>query len=266
MACARRSTRSTALSLVVSSLIFCVTSVLVSLSRVSAQDGAAPSASYAIAPAEFIGAAACANCHPGEREQWQGSQHAAAMQEANDKTVLGNFDNGTFSQGGVTSIFFKKNGRWWVRTDGPEGALTDFEIRFTFGIYPLQQYLIEFPNGRFQALGIAWDARPKEEGGQRWFHLYPGQHLKAGHPLHWTEIDKKWNYQCAYCHSTNLRKNYNCCHRSIQHHVVRDQRGVRSLPRARHRSRMGVGLERGRVEITRGSQHGLHNEIQGATR
>jgi predicted CXXCH cytochrome family protein len=95
-----------------------------------------------------------------------------------------------------------------VRTDGPDGALHDYPIAYTFGVYPLQQYLIAFPGGRLQALGIAWDSRPKDQGGQRWFHLYPGQQLKPGDPLHWTGHDQTWNYQCADCHSTNLKKNY----------------------------------------------------------
>jgi hypothetical protein len=55
--------------------------------------------------------------------------------------------------------------------DGLDGKLADFEIRYTFGIALLQQYLIAFPDGRMQALGIAWDSRPKDKGGQRWFHL-----------------------------------------------------------------------------------------------
>jgi len=50
-----------------------------------------------------------------------------------------------------------------VRTDGPDGKLHDYEIKYTFGVVPLQQYLIEFPDGRLQALGIAWDSRPAEE-------------------------------------------------------------------------------------------------------
>jgi hypothetical protein len=58
-----------------------------------------------------------------------------------------------------------------VRTDGPDGALRDYPIAYTFGVYPLQQYLIAMPGGRLQALGVAWDSRPKEQGGQRWFHL-----------------------------------------------------------------------------------------------
>ena len=71
-------------------------------------------------------------------------------------------------------------------TDGPDGKLADYEIKYTFGVHPLQQYLIELPGGRLQALSIAWDARPKAQGGQRWFHLYPGQNIKAGDWLHWT--------------------------------------------------------------------------------
>ena len=36
------------------------------------------------------------------------------------------------------------------------------------------------PGGRLQALGIAWDSRPKERGGQRWLHLYPDQRRPEG--------------------------------------------------------------------------------------
>ncbi|MCX5737969.1 MAG: multiheme c-type cytochrome, partial [Proteobacteria bacterium] len=86
--------------------------------------------------------------------------------------------------------------------------MQDYEIKYTFGYRPLQQYLIEFPGGRLQCLAIAWDARPKAQGGQRWFHLYPGQNIKAGDPLHWTGVQQNWNFQCAECHSTNLRKNF----------------------------------------------------------
>ena len=86
------------------------------------------------------------------------------MQEVNEATVLGDFNNATFTNFGVTSRFFKQGGRFIVQTDGPDGTLTDYEITYTFGATPLQQYLIEFPGGRYQALGIAWDARPEEEG------------------------------------------------------------------------------------------------------
>jgi len=95
-----------------------------------------------------------------------------------------------------------------VRTDGPDGVLHDYEIKYTFGVYPLQQYLIEMSGGRLQALGIAWDSRPPALGGQRWFGLYPGQKLTFRDSRHWTGIDQTWNFMCADCHSTDVRKNY----------------------------------------------------------
>ena len=158
--------------------------------------------------AQYVGSAACAGCHPKAYEAWKGSHHDLAMAEAGEATVLGDFGGAKFAYAGVTSTFFRRDGRYFVRTDGPDGRLADFEIRYTFGVVPLQQYLIAMPGGRLQALGIAWDSRPKEQGGQRWFHLYPGQDLKAGDPLHWTGVDQNWNYMCAECHSTNLRKNF----------------------------------------------------------
>ena len=95
-----------------------------------------------------------------------------------------------------------------VRTDGPDGALHDYEIKYTLGVYPLQQFLIAMSGGRLQAFGIAWDSRPSERGGQRWFALYPGQKITYRDSRHWTGIDQNWNYMCADCHSTNLHKNY----------------------------------------------------------
>jgi predicted CXXCH cytochrome family protein len=162
-----------------------------------------------------VGGEACASCHAKEHAAWQGSHHDLAMQVADEQSVLGNFANARFSHAGITSTFFRRDGKHFVNTDGPDGKLADFEIKYTFGVTPLQQYLIELPGGRLQALGIAWDSRPKSQGGQRWFHLYPTRKLKAGDPQHWTGIDQNWNYQCAECHSTNLRKNYDAGKRAF---------------------------------------------------
>jgi len=130
------------------------------------------------------------------------------MTEASARTVLGDFNDARLAHAGVTSHFFRRDGRFFVNTPGLDGKPGDFEIKYTFGVAPLQQYLVAFPGGRLQALGFAWDARPKSDGGQRWFPLYPDQELKPGNPLHWTGIDQNWNFQCADCHSTNVRKNF----------------------------------------------------------
>jgi predicted CXXCH cytochrome family protein len=162
----------------------------------------------AIVSATFVGAAECATCHEQENARWRGSHHQLAMQPASDSTVLGDFNNATFNNNGVRSSFFRSGSKFMVRTDGPDGSLHDYEIKFTFGLHPLQQYLIEMSGGRLQALGIAWDTRPTERGGHRWFALYPGEKITARDSRHWTGIDQNWNYMCADCHSTNLRKNY----------------------------------------------------------
>ena len=130
------------------------------------------------------------------------------MQPANAGTVLGDFDDATFTAHGVTSTFFKRQGQFLVRTDGPTGRLEEYPIAYTFGIDPLQQYLVEFPGGRYQVLSLAWDTRPASRGGQRWFHLYPDEPIDHTDVLHWTGPYQTWNHMCAECHSTDLKKNY----------------------------------------------------------
>jgi Flp pilus assembly protein TadD len=157
----------------------------------------------------YVGAEHCSQCHAKEGELWRRSHHALAMQKAAEDTVLGDFRNARFSKDGVTSVFSAKDGKYDVRTDGPKGELQDFDLAYTFGVSPLQQYLVPFPNGRLQSLALAWDSRAKQDGGQRWYHLYPNEKVMHDDPLHWTGRNQTWNYMCADCHSTNLRKNYN---------------------------------------------------------
>jgi len=158
--------------------------------------------------ATFVGSEACAGCHQAEAKRWNASQHKAAMQHATDKTVLGDFNDTSFDYYGVHSRFFRKDGKFLVETDGPDGKLATFEVKYTFGVDPLQQYLVEFPDGRIQALPIAWDSRPQSAGGQRWFHLYPDEEIKHDDILHWTKLNQNWNFMCAECHSTGVHKNY----------------------------------------------------------
>jgi predicted CXXCH cytochrome family protein len=151
----------------------------------------------------FAEPGSCRKCHEKEYIEWQGSHHDLAMQEASARTVVGDFNNTEFSHFDVISRFYRKGKKFFVKTDGPDGKLTDYEIKYVFGITPLQQYLIEFPGGRLQCLGIAWDTI-----GRRWFHLYPDEEIPHDDPLHWTRLYQNWNYMCADCHSTDLQKNY----------------------------------------------------------
>ena len=164
--------------------------------------GAAPTGRLA-SEAGFVTDASCVECHPQHFEKWSGSHHDLAMQPADAETVLGDFDDASFTHLGLTSRFFKRDGSFFVNTEGPDGRMADFEIRYSFGFTPLQQYLIEFPGGRLQSLTIAWDTLE-----ERWFHLYPDERIAHDDPLHWTGRYQRWNAMCAECHSTHLEEHY----------------------------------------------------------
>jgi predicted CXXCH cytochrome family protein len=153
--------------------------------------------------AAFVGREACRPCHEAAFESWVGSDHDLAMDVATAETVRGDFNDVTFTSKGITSRFFAREGRFFVNTEGSDGEMADFEITYTFGHEPLQQYLVPFPGGRLQCLSIAWDSDLGE-----WFDLYPEQVIPPDDWLHWTRAAQTWNGMCAECHSTNLRKNF----------------------------------------------------------
>ncbi|MCE9553234.1 MAG: HEAT repeat domain-containing protein [Planctomycetes bacterium] len=159
------------------------------------------------AQASYVGRETCSQCHSTQEQLWTGSPHDRALDLATPKTVLGNFDNQELIYQGVTSKMFRRDGKYFVRTDGRDGKLADFEVKYVIGYNPLQQYMVEFPDGRVQVLRISWDVL-----GKRWFNQYPpdvkNEHIKPDDPLHWTGPAMNWNHMCAECHSTKLQKNF----------------------------------------------------------
>jgi tetratricopeptide (TPR) repeat protein len=161
----------------------------------------------AVANAQYVGRDSCIKCHQSQYERWHGSDHDRAMDYATDQTVLGDFNDAKFDYQGVTTRFFRRDGKYMVNTEGPDGQFHDYEIKYTFGVRPLQQYMIEFPDGRVQVLRESWDVKNK-----KWFFVTPpdvtNERILPGDPLHWTGIAQNWNTTCADCHSTNVHKNY----------------------------------------------------------
>ena len=149
------------------------------------------------------GSETCMECHQKEFSEWKNSHHDLAMQIADSTTILGDFNNAEFTSKGINYKFFKKDNGFYVNTEGEEGKYNDYKIAYTFGVYPLQQYLIEFPGGKYQCLLTAWDSKDK-----KWFYLQPDLEIHSDEWLHWTGGSMTWNTMCADCHSTNLHKNY----------------------------------------------------------
>ncbi len=173
--------------------------------RLSAPTEAVDPASDSV---RFVGTSACIKCHEQEYNLWRTSDHALAMAVAADSTVLAPFHGETFVQHGIRSRFFRRDGKFMVTTEGPGGRVGDFVITYTFGYYPLQQYLVEFPDGKYQTLPLCWDTRDAAKGGQRWFHIYGNERIAPDDILFWTRIPQNWNYMCSECHSTNPLKNF----------------------------------------------------------
>ena len=155
------------------------------------------------APPEYVTAEVCATCHEAEAAAWAGSDHQLAMARATPETVRGDFDNVTFVHMGDETRFIRENGRYFVETEGPDGQRGRFEVTHTFGVRPLQQYLVELPRGHLQALTVAWDT-----SRERWFSLHPDEDVPPEDWRHWTGRGMNWNYMCAACHSTGLEKNF----------------------------------------------------------
>jgi hypothetical protein len=134
-------------------------------------------------PAEYVGTPACASCHGAEHQGWLGSHHDLAMQKATPETVLGDFDDVTVKYYKETARFIRDGDAFVVEALGADGKRARFPVIYTFGVDPMQQYLVEVEPGRLQSFLFAWDTRPKGEGGQRWFHLQPDEYIEPGDPL-----------------------------------------------------------------------------------
>ncbi|WP_142783198.1 tetratricopeptide repeat protein [Changchengzhania lutea] len=156
-----------------------------------------------IPDSHFLGVSKCEACHKEQFKDWQGSHHDKAMQLADSTSVLGGFNDEKFISQGVTSHFYKKEGGFYVNTEGPDGINHDYKIEYTFGVTPLQQYIVKFPDGHYQCLRTAWDTLKN-----KWFDLYPNFKVVHSEWLHWSRGGLNWNTMCSDCHSTNVRKNY----------------------------------------------------------
>jgi predicted CXXCH cytochrome family protein len=184
-----------------------------STEQAKAVDTSQSPSSAPAAQAEYVGTDKCAPCHQEEYERWRGSNHDLAMQKATPESVLGDFDGVELRHDGQTVRFLREGDAFAVEALDADGKRRRFPVLYTFGVEPLQQYLVEVEPGRLQAFPFAWDTRAKEHGGQRWFHLQPDEHIPPGDALHWTGPSYNWNYACADCHSTAVEKNYDRSHR-----------------------------------------------------
>lgn len=153
---------------------------------------------------EYVKSETCSACHQSQETLWNESDHSWAWLPATADNVLGDFDNKTFEHQGIETRFLTENGKFWIETNDETDNLRKYEIKYTVGVRPLQQYLIELDGGHLQVLDIAWDTEAK-----RWYMVFSDhQDNEPGNAIHWTGIYKNWNGRCAECHATDFQKNY----------------------------------------------------------
>ncbi|MFN3192955.1 MAG: cytochrome c3 family protein [Aureliella sp.] len=172
---------------------------------------------FDLSQATYVGRDSCIKCHAEQADKFVGSHHDKAMQLASDDTVLGDFNDATVEHHNIKSRMFRRDGKFFVNTEGPDGEMTDFEVKYVFGLEPLQQYMVEFPADgsersaandvpRVQVLRLCWDTEK-----ENWFYLAPPdveEKLAPDDDLHWTGVAQRWNNMCADCHSTDFRKEF----------------------------------------------------------
>ena len=178
------------------------------LARARLQKTDAGTGGSAAPSAHFVGSQACAGCHPVEQAAWSSSHHRHAMEPADANSVLGDFGDVSFRYFGRETRFSRQGSTFQVTTENQQGNAETFKVAYTLGYAPLQQYLVAFDDGRIQALPFAWDARPRAQGGQRWFHLYPDTDVTPADPLFWMRPRQNWNHMCGDCHTTSFSKRF----------------------------------------------------------
>lgn len=149
----------------------------------------------------------CVACHQNQVNDWKKSDHAKAMDIASPSSVLADFNGATFEHYGQSAKFTTKEGKYWATISRGE-TTQKYQLDYTFGHYPLQQFLVKTDGGRYQVLPFSWDSRTKSEGGQRWFAIYEDEDVKSNDRLHWQQPLQNWNGMCADCHSDGLKRNY----------------------------------------------------------
>lgn len=168
---------------------------------VSLLPAAAPAAEKSVP--EYVGSAACTECHEAAATDWAASHHALAWTRPGPDTVAADFDGTSFRGSGMSVAFHVESNSHRVEVTEADGSTRDYALHSAVGVEPLQQYLFETEPGRLQSFDVVWDTEEK-----RWFHLYPEQDLPPDDGLHWTGHYKTWNARCAECHATGYEKNY----------------------------------------------------------
>ncbi|MEN3943607.1 tetratricopeptide repeat protein [Prosthecobacter sp. SYSU 5D2] len=154
--------------------------------------------------AEYAGSQSCKECHAGEFEKWESSNHGLAERLPDDKLDLAGFEPPqAFKHGTQTTEARKKDGIYEILSLGFGGEKEAYPVQRVIGHEPLRQFLVEGERGRLHAMEACYDPKVRD-----WFNVYGDEDRVPGEWGHWTGRGMVWNQMCASCHNTRVRKNY----------------------------------------------------------
>ncbi len=165
--------------------------------------------------AEYVGSTRCKDCHWKKHDTWKNTLHSKFIQTVNKKTVVGDFVRNNklitkvtdkspkFTGEEVTSIMFKKGGKYYVNTIGPDWEYHDYEIINVIGIGRRQNYLTKFPNGEMHVLPVEWNIKQ-----QKWIDRSSLDSHYPGNGEFWSNPKTIWQFKCGGCHVTGMNINY----------------------------------------------------------
>jgi tetratricopeptide (TPR) repeat protein len=162
--------------------------------------------------AEYAGSESCRDCHCADYDLWSQSHHALAersLQTATDQTAFA--PSRSIQHGNETTTVQVTNGQFQIVTLGPESNRQPYCVERVIGHDPLLQYLTRLPGGRYQVQEASYDPKLNQ-----WFYVYGDDLRYPGEFGHWTGRGMNWNSQCAECHNTRLKKNYDAATDSYQ--------------------------------------------------
>lgn len=154
--------------------------------------------------------AQCAACHTKEAADWAGSDHAWALRELDVIKDTAPFHGQRLTAHGADFRFYSNRAGQFLMQDKHTGA--EYCAEWVLGRTPLVQYLVKGKDNGWQVPSPSWDVNRNE-----WFDMFEddarlraegGASRKVGDWGHWQGRGMNWNSQCAWCHTSHFRKNY----------------------------------------------------------
>ena len=155
--------------------------------------------------------AQCGVCHRKEFADWAGSDHAWALRELNSVYDTEPFHRQRLRAHGSELTFAANRKGELLLTDSQ--SKRNFKVDYVLGRRPLVQYLVKGEDGGWHTPSAAWDVLRHE-----WFDMFEDDSRLSAEGLatrnsgdwgHWLGRGMNWNSQCAWCHTSHFRKNYN---------------------------------------------------------